>query len=211
MLPQLEHLSRNHRVVAVDLRGHGESDKLHSAYSNDEFNWQSYELLAVNNSPATEPGHQLLNWRVDWNNVLDQPIDIGFFMTNATNALFPIGGFGSYATQGFTSYAYNEPRMWGFQLKYRFGEEDAPAPAAAYVPPPAVAPAPVAKSYLVFFDFNKSDLTPDAVSIVDTAAKNAGPAKVTQLTVTGHTDTHRLPHLQHAPVPSSCGIGRGAT
>ncbi len=38
MLPQLEHLSRNHRVVAVDLRGHGESDKPHSAYSNDEFN-----------------------------------------------------------------------------------------------------------------------------------------------------------------------------
>jgi pimeloyl-ACP methyl ester carboxylesterase len=38
MLPQLEHLSQGHRVVAVDLRGHGESDKPHSAYSNDEFN-----------------------------------------------------------------------------------------------------------------------------------------------------------------------------
>ena len=62
--------------------------------------------------------------------------------------------------------------------------------AAAYTPPPVV-PTPLAapKSYLVFFDFNKSDLTPQAVSIVDTAAKNAGPAKVTQLTVTGHTDT----------------------
>jgi outer membrane protein OmpA-like peptidoglycan-associated protein len=42
---------------------------------------------------------------------------------------------------------------------------------------------------MVFFDFNKSDLTPQALSIVDQAAKNAAPAKVTQLTVTGHTDT----------------------
>ena len=41
----------------------------------------------------------------------------------------------------------------------------------------------------MFFDFNKSDLTPQAIAIVDTAAKNAGPAKVTKLSVTGHTDT----------------------
>ncbi len=61
--------------------------------------------------------------------------------------------------------------------------------ATAYVPPSAAAPAPAPRSYLVFFDFNKSDLTPQATEIVDTAAKNAGPAKVTQLTVTGHTDT----------------------
>jgi outer membrane protein OmpA-like peptidoglycan-associated protein len=42
---------------------------------------------------------------------------------------------------------------------------------------------------MVFFDFNKSDLTSQAVSIVDQAAHNAGPTHVTQLTVTGHTDT----------------------
>ena len=38
MLPLLEHFSGRHRVVAVDLRGHGQSDKPHSAYSNNEFN-----------------------------------------------------------------------------------------------------------------------------------------------------------------------------
>jgi iron complex outermembrane receptor protein len=158
---------------------------------SSDFNWQSYELLAVDNSPATSPGHQLLNWRIDWNNVMQQPFDLGFFMTNATNALFPIGGFGSYTTQGFTSYTYNEPRMWGFQLKYRFGGPSAEPAAtpAPYVPPPVQAPMAVPHSYLVFFDFNKSDLTPQAVSIVNQAAANAAPAKVTQLTVTGHTDT----------------------
>src|ERR1700754_4012039 len=122
---------------------------------------------------------------------MSQPFDLGFFMTNATDALFPVGGFGSYATQGFTSYSYNEPRMWGFQLRYRFGGpgEEPATPAAPYTPPPVAAVAPAPKSYLVFFDFNKSDLTPQAVQIVNQAAANAGPAKVTQLTVTGHTDT----------------------
>ena len=49
--------------------------------------------------------------------------------------------------------------------------------------------ATVPHSYLVFFDFNKSNLTPAATKIVDQAAANAGPAHVTRLTVTGHTDT----------------------
>jgi iron complex outermembrane receptor protein len=85
------------------------------------------------------------------------------------------------------------PRIFGGELTYHFrgGQSEPAMPVAAYVPPPAVAPtpAPVAHSYMVFFDFNKSDLTPQAVAIVDQAAKNAGPAKATELVVTGHTDT----------------------
>ena len=138
-----------------------------------------------------EPGYGLLNIRLNWNNVAGQPVDASFFMTNVTDNLYAVGKFGIYTTEGFVSQLYGEPQMWGFQLKYRFGgEPESEATHAAYTPPPVVAPAPsVPKSYLVFFDFNKSDLTPQAVSIVNQAAANAGPAKVTQLTVTGHTDT----------------------
>jgi outer membrane protein OmpA-like peptidoglycan-associated protein len=89
----------------------------------------------------------------------------------------------------FGNDSYNPPRTFGFELTYKFAPTAPAAAAAAYVPPPAQVPAPAPRSYLVFFDFNKSDLTPQATEIVDTAAKNAGPAKVTQLTVTGHTDT----------------------
>ena len=81
--------------------------------------------------------------------------------------------------------------MFGFSVKYAFQSDTmgGTAPAAPYTPPAPQAVAPAPKSYLVFFDFNKSDLTAQATQIVDQAASNAGPAKVTRLTVTGHTDT----------------------
>ena len=138
-----------------------------------------------------QPHYQNFDIRVDWTNVFGHPIDAAFFMTNATDNLHIVGEIPLWTSLGFSSVAYNPPRMFGFTLKYRFSEaSEEPAPTAAYVPPPAVAPAATTpKSYLVFFDFNKSDLTGQAMSIVDQAAKNAGPAKVTKLEVTGHTDT----------------------
>ncbi len=77
-------------------------------------------------------------------------------------------------------------------IRFKFGgqKHEDEATEAAYAPPPPVAPLVAApRNYLVFFDFNKSDLTPQAVGIVDRAAANAAPAKVTEIQVTGHTDT----------------------
>ena len=89
----------------------------------------------------------------------------------------------------FGNNSYNPPQTFGFELTYKFEPKVAEAAPAAYVPPPVQAVAQAPRSYLVFFDFNKSDLTSQATQIVDQAASNAGPAKVTRLTVTGHTDT----------------------
>jgi outer membrane protein OmpA-like peptidoglycan-associated protein len=44
-------------------------------------------------------------------------------------------------------------------------------------------------NYQVFFDFDHADLTPQAVTIVDEAAANAAAGKVTNIDVTGYTDT----------------------
>jgi OmpA-OmpF porin, OOP family len=59
----------------------------------------------------------------------------------------------------------------------------------------APAPAPVdeviqtqARSYLVFFDFDSSRLTPEAKQIVASAAADALQGKTTRIDVTGHTD-----------------------
>jgi outer membrane protein OmpA-like peptidoglycan-associated protein len=77
-------------------------------------------------------------------------------------------------------------------ISYKFGEPPAPmVQPAVYVPPPP-APRPqqtAARNYLVFFDFNKSDLTPNARSVVDQAANSAKTNAITRLNVTGYTDT----------------------
>ncbi len=157
--------------------------------------WSHYghqvDSVSIGEAYPITPGHDLLNLRIDWTDIFGQPVDAGFFMNNALDTTYVAGAIPIYTQLGFTSVSYGAPRMFGFSLKYRFtAGESTSAPASAYTPPAAVAPAPsVSKSYLVFFDFNKSDLTADATTIVDQAAKNAGPAKVTQLTVTGHTDT----------------------
>ncbi len=116
--------------------------------------------------------------------------DISAFVNNLTNdetyltSTHDVPGSPIYYALSY------RPTTAGVTVAYRFGApaEEAAAP-AAYVPPPVAAPMTTPKSYLVFFDFNKSDLTTQAVSIVNQAAANAGPAHVTQLTVTGHTDT----------------------
>jgi outer membrane protein OmpA-like peptidoglycan-associated protein len=123
--------------------------------------------------------------------VPDGTAELKVYGDNLLNEDQRIAGIDFGAANGFANNTYGLKRTIGVQLTYRFKPSTPEAPAAAYVPPAAqpVAPAPVSHSYQVFFDFNKSDLTPEAVAIVDQAAANAGPAKVTRIDVTGHTDT----------------------
>jgi iron complex outermembrane receptor protein len=157
------------------------------------FTYQSsIPVSTVGGDPlARQAPYGLLNINADWDDIAEQPIDLSFFMTNATDKLYKVGAFSLYNSLGASGAVYGEPRMFGFQIRYRFGTAAPESPVApvAYLPPPVRAPITPPKSYLVFFDFNRSDLTPQAAQIVDQAAHNAGPAQVTQLTVTGHTDT----------------------
>ncbi len=77
-------------------------------------------------------------------------------------------------------------------LRYAFGAAPAPAPTPAA--PVVVAPAPApARSYLVFFDWDKADLTARAQQIIAEAAKNANAVKATKIDVAGHADKSGTP------------------
>jgi OmpA-OmpF porin, OOP family len=70
-------------------------------------------------------------------------------------------------------------------VRYNFGVT--PPPVVA--PAPAPAPAPqVARTYLVFFDWDRADLTARAREIIREAATNSQRANVTRIEVAGHAD-----------------------
>ncbi len=78
-----------------------------------------------------------------------------------------------------------------FLIGLRYAFNNAPPPAAAPMPAPApvAAPAPApARSYIVFFDWDKAALTPRAHQIIAEAAQNASRVKVTTIDVSGYAD-----------------------
>jgi outer membrane protein OmpA-like peptidoglycan-associated protein len=77
-------------------------------------------------------------------------------------------------------------------IRYLFGQAAPPPPPIqpAPPPPPPAAARPAQQAFLVFFDFNRSNLRPDAMATIQQAAQvilAGGSARMTL--VTGHTDT----------------------
>jgi OmpA-OmpF porin, OOP family len=81
-----------------------------------------------------------------------------------------------------------------FLIGVRYAFNVAP-PAPPPAPPPAqAAPAPApARSYLVFFDWDKATLTDRARQIIQEAAQNSTHVQYTRIEVNGHTDTSGTP------------------
>jgi len=79
---------------------------------------------------------------------------------------------------------------------YKFNPPPAPvqaAPAPIAAPAPAPAPVPVKpvaakRNFIVFFDFDKAVITPEAARIIQQAAGTAKSTAVTRIDLTGHTD-----------------------
>ena len=76
-----------------------------------------------------------------------------------------------------------------FGITYKLGTPVAPPPAPVATPAPPPAPAPeLARSYLVFFDWNSTAITPEAATIINEAASAAKQLAVTRIDLTGHAD-----------------------
>ena len=71
-------------------------------------------------------------------------------------------------------------------VRYAFGVQ--PPPSAAMVAAPAPAPA-VARSFAVFFDWDKAVLTERARQVIRQAAESSRKVQTTQIDVNGYTDT----------------------
>jgi iron complex outermembrane receptor protein len=89
----------------------------------------TYTYTSANNATAPVvtpifkiPAVNLVNLNASWKNMFGGPIDSSFFMTNVTNEKYIVFPSASYGSFGWDGGPTNLPRMWGFRLKYHFGD-----------------------------------------------------------------------------------------
>ena len=106
-------------------------------------------------------------------------------------------------SQGTFEGDYDQSHTVTLGLRYAFGAEETPPPPPPYVPPPpppapvappppprpVAPPAPVARQFVVYFDWDRSDLTAEARSVITAAANYAKTGSPTRVLVVGHADT----------------------
>jgi OOP family OmpA-OmpF porin len=74
-------------------------------------------------------------------------------------------------------------------FRYFLGHEEPPPPPPPPPAPPPPPPPPAVKTFIVFFDFDKSNLTAEAQQVVSDAVRAAHDNGWVKVMVTGHTDT----------------------
>jgi outer membrane protein OmpA-like peptidoglycan-associated protein len=90
-----------------------------------------------------------------------------------------------HMNSGGTKYKFDYENHTGMiGVTYHFSEPPRPAPAAPPPPPPPQ----VTRNYMVFFDFDKSAITSQAMATIREAASNALKGGVQRIKLTGHTD-----------------------
>ncbi len=170
---------------------HVEFDKVHGRLASNgtstRMDGQSQPTLAYNLMAGTSfgldslaPGlSATLEWR--YFTAINQPVNTYVNKPGSS----PLGTNATLQRQTTANCCHDNSLLVG--LRYAFGASPAPAPVAAPAPAPAAAPG-VARTYLVFFDWDRADLTARARDIIKEAAGNTDRAGTTRIEVAGHAD-----------------------
>ena len=110
-------------------------------------------------------------------------LEYRYFATTSTEIRLTSANGTTVSRTNYTPNDTNHSALLG--LRYTFGVTPPP-------PPPAPVPAPmvqtVARTYLVFFDWNRADLTDRARQIIAEAASARTSVRSTRIEVSGHAD-----------------------
>jgi iron complex outermembrane receptor protein len=152
---------------------------------------------ALNSAPAQQNGYSVWDSRLTAENAIGN-VAISLWAKNLFDRQYFTSIFNTDSSLNFSYAQRGLPRTFGIQATYRFGKDyDTPpaAPAVAAVPevapppPPPVKTPELQRSFEVFFDFDKSDVTEAAARVIQAAAESVKAGNIVKLTVTGHTDT----------------------
>lgn len=80
-----------------------------------------FRISKVDYGSVHAPVGDKLDLRLDWRYVMASNVDLGLFVTNAQNRTYPITSASSNEGLSINSAIYNEPRMYGVQMRYSFG------------------------------------------------------------------------------------------
>jgi OmpA-OmpF porin, OOP family len=122
------------------------------------------------------------------NPILDLDLDYRFLATPN----FSLSGTCPFTEPGFRCGGHPLTLNTGYKtqnilasLTMKFG---APPPVVPPPPPPAPPPPPVHQVYLVFFDWDRYNITPEGMQILEAAAAHWKAGGAVQIQVTGYTD-----------------------
>ena len=68
------------------------------------------------------PQTDIVNLNVKWERLLGSPVDVAFFMTNVTDEEYQVNTGGGWTSAGFGDLLMGQPRMYGFRVRYTFGD-----------------------------------------------------------------------------------------
>ena len=101
--------------------------RLGMPYLSASLYWQSkvwFTDLSDIEPNAFQSSYGLLNLRLDWDGVMGSGFDASVFVNNATDKTYKVGANALEHLLGTTSSIYGAPRLWGVELRYRFGGEE---------------------------------------------------------------------------------------
>jgi outer membrane protein OmpA-like peptidoglycan-associated protein/opacity protein-like surface antigen len=165
----------------------GTTSAITQAFSSSDAVFSAQLIAGMSVDIASIPG---LAFTADAR-VLSLPLGFnqhGKLTLSGPTSTFPLGTISSPS-----NFKFGQELNYGVMLglRYAFGApKAAPAPAPVATPAPAVQPA---RSYLVFFDWDKATLTDRARQIIKEAADNSTRVQYTQIAVNGYADTSGTP------------------
>jgi iron complex outermembrane receptor protein len=97
-------------------------------YLSATWYWQSkvwFSDVSDEEPDAFQADYGLINLRLDWDSVLGSSFDASAFVNNVTNRTYKVGANALEHEIGTTASIYAAPRMFGVELRYRFGADAA--------------------------------------------------------------------------------------
>jgi iron complex outermembrane receptor protein len=95
-----------------------------AAVASIAYAYQSRITFQDNNigeADAFEGGYGFANARLGWDSVMNKPVDVSFFVKNLTNKVYVTDLQDIANIASFTGATHNDPRTYGIELHYRFG------------------------------------------------------------------------------------------